>query len=117
MEDGSAGQTGDTATLSMTLLHMAAGGWVAQAVYVAAKLGIADLLESGPKSSAELATKTGSHPESLYRLMRMLASLGVFAAAVLIERAGLTDRCRVVSGDFFEGLPANGSLYLKRALI
>jgi O-methyltransferase domain/Dimerisation domain len=253
MEDGSARQIGDTTTSSMTLLHMAAGGWVAQAVYVAAKLGIADLLESGPKSSAELAEKTSSHPESLYRLMRMLASLGVFAedtkglfalstladglrtnaaislrafaimlgepmlwrpwgellhsirtgeaafahvfggglydylgqnpdaavifdaaitdrarqenaaliaaydwwpdtiidvgggqgsllaailghaqnargvlfeaphvtetAAILIEQAGLTDRCGVVSGDFFEGLPANGNLYLMRRIV
>jgi hypothetical protein len=79
MADGSDTASDDTATSSMRLLHMAAGGWVAQAVYVAAKLGIADLLESGPKSPAELAASTGSHAESLYRLLRMLASLGIFA--------------------------------------
>ncbi|MFB2981369.1 hypothetical protein [Microseira sp. BLCC-F43] len=35
----------------MALLQMVSGGWVSQAIYVAAKLGIADLLKDGPKSS------------------------------------------------------------------
>ncbi|TGQ09084.1 hypothetical protein EN809_025230 [Mesorhizobium sp. M2E.F.Ca.ET.166.01.1.1] len=48
-------------------------------VHVAAKLGIADILESGPKTPHEIATTTGSHPEALHRLLRTLASLGIFA--------------------------------------
>ena len=48
---------------------------------VAAKLGIADLLKDGPKSSDELAQATGTHGRSLYRLLRALASVGVFAEA------------------------------------
>ena len=48
-----------------------------QLVYVAAKLGIADLLKDGRKSVEELADATGCHAPSLYRLMRALASLGV----------------------------------------
>jgi hypothetical protein len=46
---------------------------------VAAKLGIADLLKDSPKSCDELATATGTNAPSLYRLLRALASLGVFA--------------------------------------
>ena len=57
---------------------MLTGYWIAQAVYVAAKLGIADLLHDGPKDCHELAAATSSHAPSLYRLLRMLASQGVF---------------------------------------
>ncbi len=63
----------------MALLQMASGSWVGQAVHVAAKLGIADLLEDGPKSPAALAEATGTHADALHRLLRALASLGVFA--------------------------------------
>ena len=48
-------------------------------IYVAAKLGIADLLAEGAKSSAELAKAVGAQPRSLYRVMRALASRGIFA--------------------------------------
>ena len=71
-------QDGNTSA-TMTLLYMAAGGWIGQAVHVAAKLGIADVLEGGPKTPSEIATVTGAHPEALHRLLRMLAGLGVFA--------------------------------------
>jgi hypothetical protein len=54
------------------------GGRVAQAVYVAAKLGVADLLREGPKTVGDLAEACGAHAPSLYRLLRALASLGVF---------------------------------------
>ena len=66
---------GSESTTSATarLLHMAVGAWVGQAIHVAAKLGIADLLESGPKTPAEIATTTGSNPEALHRLLRTLA--------------------------------------------
>ena len=64
----------------LALLEMVTGYWVSQAVYVAAKLGIADLLEKEPRSCDELARDTGTHPDSLYRLMRALVSLRVFTA-------------------------------------
>jgi SAM-dependent methyltransferase len=65
----------------VALLQMVTGYWVSQVIYVAAKLGIADLLKDGPKSSDELAQATGTHARSLYRLLRALASVGVFAEA------------------------------------
>ena len=61
------------------LIQMISGGRVAQAVYVAARLKIADLLADGPRTATELATLSEAHPPSLYRLLRALASLGVFA--------------------------------------
>lgn len=60
------------------LLQMMTGYWGAQAVYIAAKLGVADLLADGPRPVDELAAATQSHESSLYRLLRALASIGVF---------------------------------------
>lgn len=51
----------------------------AQMIHVAATLKIADLLDQGPRTTAELALSTGTHEDSLYRLMRTLASLGIFS--------------------------------------
>ena len=42
--------------------HLISGGWIAQAIGVAAELGIADLLADGPRSSVDLAQATDSHP-------------------------------------------------------
>ena len=55
------------------------GHYLSRAVYVAAKLGIADLLKDGPRCIADLAAVTHSHAPSLHRLMRLLASARVFA--------------------------------------
>lgn len=55
------------------------GFWVSRALSVAAELGIADLLKDGPRSSEELASATEAHAPSLYRVLRALASFGVFA--------------------------------------
>ncbi len=63
----------------IVLMQMATSNWISQAVYVAAKLGIADLLKDGAKHCDELASLTKAHAPSLYRLLRALASLGVFA--------------------------------------
>ncbi|MGH3936295.1 MAG: methyltransferase [Pseudonocardiaceae bacterium] len=59
------------------LISMTSSHWVTQAVYVAAKLGLADLLADGSRSSAQLADATGTHTVSLHRLLRFLAILGV----------------------------------------
>lgn len=60
------------------LMQILIGCLPSQAVYVAAKLGIADFLKNGPWPVAELAEKTNTHERSLYRLLRSLASVGIF---------------------------------------
>ena len=60
------------------LTQIMLGRVASQALHVAAKLGIADLLVDGPKPVEELATATDSHAPSLYRLLRALASIGIF---------------------------------------
>ena len=61
------------------ILELATGFMQTQAIHVAADLGIADLLKDGPKSADELAAMTGAHGPSLYRLLRALASVDIFA--------------------------------------
>ncbi|HTH50683.1 MAG TPA: methyltransferase [Pyrinomonadaceae bacterium] len=62
----------------LQLMQLASGCLVAPAIYVVTKLGIADLLKDGPRSVADLADATGADADSLYRVMRATASVGVF---------------------------------------
>ena len=64
-----------------TLLQMMTGYWVSQALYVAAKLGVADLLADGPRPVEALAAATQTDTLSLRRVLRALASVGVFTEA------------------------------------
>jgi hypothetical protein len=61
----------------MLLEHMM-GYRVTQAIYVAAKLGIADQFESGPRSSAAIAQSLGVPEDSIHRVLRALTSAGIF---------------------------------------
>ncbi len=59
--------------------EMATAYWLSPAIYVTAKLGIADLLRNGPRSCVALADSAGSDAPSLFRLMRALSSVGIFS--------------------------------------
>ena len=59
------------------LLDLVNGSWIAQACYVAARLGIADLLAAGPRTAEELAAATGSHAPALRRLLGALGSVDI----------------------------------------
>jgi O-methyltransferase domain/Dimerisation domain len=50
---------------------------ISQAIYVAAELGIADLLRSASRTADELAAATSTHADSLYRVLRVLAGTGL----------------------------------------
>ena len=63
---------------AVALSQLLRGSLVTQLIHVAATLGVADLLSAGPKSSHELSTATGVDPHALYRVLRALASLGIF---------------------------------------
>jgi len=60
------------------LNHMLTGLFLARSVLLAAELAIADLLKEGALSVDELAQRTTSNPEALYRMLRALAAAGVF---------------------------------------
>jgi hypothetical protein len=58
---------------------MMTGYWISKAIYVAAKLGIADLVAEGPLGVDELAARTETQAPALSRVLRALASIGVFS--------------------------------------
>jgi hypothetical protein len=64
---------------TIAMLQMLSGYWLSQTLYAAASLGIADRLVQGPKTAEQLALETGADRESLFRLLRGLSSMGVFA--------------------------------------
>lgn len=65
--------------LAQQLDRMITGYWVSQAIYAAAKFNIAEQLSDGPKSVEKLAEASSTNPDALYRLLRALASVGIFA--------------------------------------
>jgi O-methyltransferase domain/Dimerisation domain len=84
----------DVQAAAAAVLRMIQGLHISRAVYVAAKLGIADLLAEGPRPASELAKLTKADAPSLYRVLRVLAALkllherprGHFALTPLGER-------------------------------
>ena len=62
-----------------TIFKLTCGYWISQSLYTATKLGVADLIaKDGPQTAEQLAAACGAHAPSLYRLLRALASVGVF---------------------------------------
>jgi SAM-dependent methyltransferase len=86
--------TSEERAAAAAVLQMAWGIHISRAVYVMAELGIADLLAGGSMTAAQLAQATQAHEPSLYRILRLLASLGVltehdhrsFSLTILGER-------------------------------
>jgi SAM-dependent methyltransferase len=62
----------------IVLYHLATGHYLSHALCLAARLGIADLLNDGPRHAEDLAEATGTHAPSLNRVMRLLAAAGLF---------------------------------------
>lgn len=61
-----------------TLLSVAGGYLLPRCLHVVAKLGVADALGEKPQTAAELASATGTNADALSRVLRLLASQGIF---------------------------------------
>lgn len=72
------------------MMMMINGLWLSQSLGATARLGIADQIAAGPKTSEEIAKAVGANPDATHRLMRALASIGVFRE-VEGDRFGLTE--------------------------
>ncbi|WP_095990213.1 methyltransferase [Cystobacter fuscus] len=68
-----------TVNPSQRIVDLSFGFIYSAALCAAAELGVADLLEQGPRSAASLAKELGADAQSLYRLLRLLASVEVFS--------------------------------------
>ena len=66
-----------SASAHLAILEKLQGLWMARAIHVAVRLGLPDLLRSGPKRLSELALATDSSEEALCRLLRCLKHLEV----------------------------------------
>lgn len=75
-----------------------------QAIYVVSKLGVPDLLKKdGSMKAEEIAQKLGVNPKSLYRVMRALASAGVFTQDI-DDRFGLTPISDLLRSDVVDSM-------------
>jgi hypothetical protein len=64
---------------ALQVLQIATGYMASSALYLAITLNIPDQLASGPKDVRELARATGANEDALYRILRLLVSVGIFA--------------------------------------
>lgn len=80
------------------MLRLISGFWISRAIYIVAKLGLADHLHDAPRNADELASMTGTHARSLYRVLRALASVGVLVEDD-IGRFSSTPVCATLRSD------------------
>src|SRR5690606_39594146 len=62
-----------------TVRDLANAHTAARCLHVVAELGVADALDTEPRTAAELAAACGAEPRALHRLLRLLAAHGIFA--------------------------------------
>jgi hypothetical protein len=91
-----------TESAAAELFAVLQGYRISHAIFVAANLGIADLLVEEPRTAAELALQTNTQQDALFRLLRALASVGVFRLDG--DRFSLTPRSQALRSDVPESL-------------
>lgn len=65
--------------LPQQMFQMITGFWVSQALGAFSELALADELAGGPRTAAQLAATARTDPDATFRLLRMLATVGVVA--------------------------------------
>lgn len=96
------------------VIELITGGWRAQALYTAVKLGLPDQIEAGRTTCGELAEATGAKEEGIHRLLRLLVAMGVFegdessgyrntavSEALLEGPQSLRDMCLLYGEEFY----------------
>ena len=83
----------ETPPSPVVMMQLLFGKQLTYSLSAVARLGVTDHMDAAAKPVEEIAAKAGAHAPSLYRVMRMLASLGVFKEgprrAAQDKRAGL----------------------------
>lgn len=90
-------------TATDQLLALASGAWVTQMIHVAAELNVADQLANGERDCDQLAASCGADADCLFRLLRGLASLGIFQES-RPRRFGLTPLAELLRSDHPQSL-------------
>ncbi len=86
----------------VAVLELTSGFMATQAVYAAARLGIADTLTAGPLSAKDVAASLGTSPDATHRLMRACVPLGLFRRAA--DGFELTGLGRTILADTRESM-------------
>jgi hypothetical protein len=63
---------------NIQLMQLTTSCWTSRCLHVVAELGIADLITDQAQSTEALAKASGTKPNQLYRVLRLLASVGIF---------------------------------------
>src|SRR5205823_1843904 len=71
-------ETNEETESVMRLVEISAGYWLPRALHVVANLAVADAFDEEPRSAADLAKEVGADADALDRVLRLLASHGVF---------------------------------------
>jgi Dimerisation domain len=93
-----------------SLFQMVIGKWISQALGTIVELGIPDQLAKGARQCKDLAREAGVSEDGLYRLMRALASAGVFAETA-DRRFRLTSMGQLLRSDHPESLAGYARFY------
>ena len=83
-----------TSVLSLLSSHA-----IVRSIAVVAELGVPDLLAAGPLTAGELARRCGAHEESLFRILRALAAVGIFTQTSSPIRFGLSSLSNQLRSD------------------
>ncbi|TNY36150.1 methyltransferase [Thermomonospora catenispora] len=89
-----------------SLLELIQGAVITQAIFAAARLGVADVLADGPLPAEEIAKRVGSDPDATYRILRTLSGYGVFARRPdgRFENTPMSDKLRDDAQDSMRGM-------------
>ena len=63
---------------NIQLMQLTTACWASRCLHVVAELGVADAISDQPQSTEALAKATATQPQALYRVLRLLASVGIF---------------------------------------
>ena len=74
----SLGATTPPSPATTHLMQLTTACWTSRCLHVIAELGVADAIDDQPQSTETLAKITGTQPHALYRVLRLLASVGIF---------------------------------------
>jgi len=92
------------AAAAQHLMQLSTGYIASTCVYLAVKLRLPDLLAAGPRTSTDLARELSVNEDALFRVMRTLASLGVFE-----EKSSRTFANTLASSMLRSAMAAKGS--------
>jgi SAM-dependent methyltransferase len=85
------------------LFQMVIGKWISQALGTVVEIGVPEQLAKGPRRCSDIAREAGVSEDGIYRLLRALASVGLFVESA-DRRFKLTSMGKLLQSDHPESL-------------